>query len=206
MRRWALLFLISFTAACTNPRAPGSEPFLDIGEAVPNVIINIRYATEDNFTGKILYPENRCVLRRSAARSLALVQQDLETIGLGLKVWDCYRPLHIQHKLWALVPDPRYVADPEKGSRHNRGAAVDITLVDKRGQELEMPTGYDDFSIRAHWDSQEASALAIKNRGILRDAMMAHGFTPLKTEWWHFDAPRWRHHALSDATFEQTLE
>ncbi len=182
------------------------EPFVDVAETVPHVILDIRYATADNFTGKILYPEKRCLLRRSAAEKLRLVQEDLEKIGLGLKAWDCYRPLHIQHKLWELVPDPRYVADPERGSRHNRGAAIDITLVDDKGREQEMPTGYDDFSKRAHWDSLDSSARAIKNREILRNAMMAHGFTPLRTEWWHFDAPNWRKHSLFDASFEKALE
>ncbi len=206
MKHGALLLLSLAIAACAGNRKPDFEPFVDVAETAPHIILDIRYGTEDNFTGKVLYPEKRCLLRRSAARRLLLVQQDLEKVGLGLKAWDCYRPLHIQNKLWALVPDPRYVADPEKGSRHNRGAAVDVTLVDAKGTELEMPTGYDDFSKRAHWDSTEASALAIKNRETLREAMMTHGFMPLRTEWWHFDAPNWRLHSLFDATFENALE
>ena len=206
MKRSALLLFVAI-AACAGPSArPESEPFVDVAETAPHIVLDIRYATEDNFTGKVLYPEKRCLLRRSTARKLRLVQQDLEKIGLGLKAWDCYRPLHIQHKLWALVPDPRYVANPEKGSRHNRGAAVDVTLVNAEGAEQEMPTGYDDFSKRAHWDSVDGTALAIKNRNILRDVMMKNGFMPLRTEWWHFDAPDWRSHSLFDASFEKALE
>ena len=162
----------------------------------------MRYATADNFTKSVLYPVNRCLLRRAVAKRLSLVQTDLARQGLGLKLWDCYRPLDIQKKLWALVPDPRYVADPKKGSRHNRGAAVDATLVDGAGGELEMPTRYDDFSPSAHRDYAGASPAALRNRQTLESAMLRHGFLGLPTEWWHFDARGWDRFPLADVPLE----
>jgi D-alanyl-D-alanine dipeptidase len=104
-----------------------------------------------------------------------------------LKVYDCYRPPEVQKKFWALVPDERYVANPVKGSKHSLGAAVDLTLVDRRGRELEMPTRYDDFTERAHRDYMKLPRRAIRNRALLREVMVRHGFVPLPTEWWHFD-------------------
>jgi len=196
--------VLSCASASSAPRE--ADPLVDVSETVPGAVLDIRYATKDNFAGQVLYPAARCLLRRSTARRLKLVQQDLAAIGLGLKLWDCYRPLHIQHKLWAIVPDPRYVADPEKGSRHNRGAAVDATLVDASGQELEMPTGYDDFSPRAHRDATDAVALALRNRETLEKAMSAQGFIGLRTEWWHFDAPDWARHPLLDQPLDAPVE
>jgi D-alanyl-D-alanine dipeptidase len=208
MRPAPALLAIILAAACAAPSQPPREadPLVDVSEEVPNVVQDIRYATTDNFTGKVLYPVKRCLLRRSTARRLRLVQQDLEQLGMGLKVWDCYRPLAIQHELWRIVPDPRYVANPEKGSRHNRGAAVDVTLVDAKGAELEMPTDYDDFSKSAHRNATDASARAIRNRGTLEKAMTAHGFVGLRTEWWHFDAPDWIRHALLDQPLDRPVE
>jgi D-alanyl-D-alanine dipeptidase len=135
------------------------------------------------------------------ARRLSQVQQDLERQGLGLKVYDCYRPLSVQKKFWALVPDERYVADPAKGLRHNRGAAVDLTLVDAKGDELPMPTPYDDFTDKAHRDAKDVQPEAVRNRQILERAMVRHGFIPLPTEWWHFDGPGWESYPVLDIPF-----
>lgn len=175
---------------------------MDVAEEAPGVRVDVRYATADNFTRTKLYPVGRCLLRRSVARRLKAVQEDLARRGLGLKAWDCYRPLSVQRRLWELVPDPRYVADPAKGSRHNRGAAVDVTLVDAQGRELEMPTGYDDFSERAHRDYAGASPEAGRNRALLESAMRRRGFEGLPTEWWHFDAAGWRGYGLLDVPLD----
>ncbi len=177
---------------------------MDIRNVDKTIVVDVRYATANNFTKTVLYPVNRCLLRTEVARRLHLVQGDLRARGVGLKVWDCYRPLSIQKKLWALVPDPRYVADPRKGSRHNRGAAVDVTLVGPDGAELEMPTGYDDFSPKAHRDYAGASEKARENRALLEAAMTARGFLGLRTEWWHFDAAGWREYGLSDAPLDRS--
>lgn len=175
----------------------------DIRQASPHIRLDIRYATENNFTRHKVYGEAVCLLRPGVARRLDAVQRDLETRGLGLKVYDCYRPLSVQKKFWELVPDERYVANPAQGSRHNRGAAVDLTLVDRHGRELPMPTPYDDFTEKAHRDYMNLPAEAIRNRRILQEAMQRHGFLPLPTEWWHFDAPDWQSYPVLDIPFSQ---
>lgn len=180
---------------------PYDARLIDIGSINSDVRLDIRYATENNFLKRKVYPVARCVLRGTAARRLSQVQEELEKKGLALKVYDCYRPLSVQRLMWQIKPDPRYVANPSRGSRHNRGAAVDLTLVDSNGRELPMPTGFDDFTERAHRNYNGASAEAKKNRKILEDAMKKYGFIPLPTEWWHFDAPDWNKYAVLDVGF-----
>ena len=177
---------------------PGCE-LVDLAEIAPSFVIDNRYATTDNVTGIRLYPANTIYLERSAAERLARVQASLRGRGLGLKVFDGYRPLAIQKALWKVKPDPRYVADPAKGSRHNRGSAVDITLVDAEGRELPMPSGFDEFSERSHLAFMDAAGDLLSNRETLQKAMRAEGFLPLATEWWHFDAPGWRAFPVMDA-------
>lgn len=162
-------------------------------------VIDNRYATTDNVARKRLYPDNAVFLERSAAERLARVQASLRGQGLGLKVFDGYRPLAVQQALWKVKPDPRYVADPAKGSRHNRGSAVDVTLVDAEGRELPMPSGYDEFSERSHLAFADAASDLLANRETLQKAMRAEGFMPIATEWWHFDAPGWRAFPVMDA-------
>lgn len=160
---------------------------VDISKLDSTIIIDLKYATADNFMKDTPYTANICLLRKDVALRLLEVQRDLRKMGLGLKIWDGYRPLSVQKKMWEKVHDHRYVADPAKGSNHNRGAAVDVTLVDKFGNELEMPTGFDDFSEKAGSDYPEVSAEAKKNRELLKKVMMKHGFMPIKSEWWHFN-------------------
>ncbi len=180
--------------------AHGNSPpsLVEVLRRDSTLVLDIRYATPNNFTGRKLYPEARCLLRPGSAERLTRVQRRLRPHGLGLKLFDCYRPLAIQRELWALVPDERYVARPEKGSRHNRASAVDVTLVDEQGRELPMPSEYDEFTPRAHRDYHGASPERTANRERLAQAMMAEGFLPLPTEWWHFDAPDWKEHAVLD--------
>jgi D-alanyl-D-alanine dipeptidase len=176
------------------------EPLVDLSVVDPRVVIDLRYATSDNFTGQRLYPVARCLLRESVAHRLRRVQDRLAAQGLGLKVYDGYRPLSVQRRMWEIMPDPTYVADPAKGSRHNRGAAVDVTLVDLDGWELEMPTAFDDFSPAAHRHYAGGTETSRSNRQTLIQAMEAEGFTGLADEWWHFDAPDWRQYPLLDVT------
>jgi D-alanyl-D-alanine dipeptidase len=178
------------------------EPLVDVSAVDPRIVVDIRYSTTNNFMKQALYPAARCLLRESVARRLGRVQADLAREGLGLKVYDGYRPLSVQKLMWAVMPDERYVANPAKGSRHNRGAAVDVTLVDPRGRELDMPSGYDDFSERAHRDYRGGSPEARANRDRLIRAMHRRGFRVLDTEWWHFDAPGWKRYPLLDLPFE----
>lgn len=137
------------------------------------------------------------MLRKTAER-LHRVQVSLEKRGLGLKVFDGYRPLQVQKIFWEVCPNPQYVADPAEGSVHNRGASVDLTLVDSEGRELVMPTEFDDFSERAAHGYQGGSAEARKNRDLLKGAMMAEGFVPYEGEWWHYDDPNWKDYPILD--------
>jgi D-alanyl-D-alanine dipeptidase len=165
----------------------------------PSIKTEIVYATTRNFTGKIIYKNSECFMRKEVAQALNAVQKELVCKGLGLKIWDAYRPLSAQWKLWEICPDEKYVSDPRKGGRHTRGTAVDVTLVDlKTGKELEMPTGFDDFSEKAWSDYAGASPEAIKNRTLLQAVMEKHGFTGLATEWWHFDYKNWQDYPVLD--------
>lgn len=181
--------LISTQLQANQQEAP---EFVDIQELIPQIQVDLKYATADNFTGQVVYNFHSCLLVKEAALQLRDVQAELETIGLGLKVWDGFRPVEAQWKFWNLVPDERYVSDPRKGGRHTRGTAVDLTLITKDGQELLMPSGFDDFSEKAHQDYMGASDEAIRNRELLRQVMQKHGFTNLPTEWWHFDLIGWQ--------------
>jgi D-alanyl-D-alanine dipeptidase len=183
--RLVLALVAILTAACNR------STIVNIQSVNPHVVLDIRYATTNNFTGKKVYDSANCLLRASTARKLSDAQRELEQSGLGLKVYDCYRPLAVQRKFWSLVPDERYVANPAKGSRHNRGAAVDLTLVDRNGQELPMPTPFDDFTDKAHRDYTQLPPEALKNRALLEQVMTRHGFVGLPTEWWHFDDADW---------------
>ena len=212
-----LLLVAALTPACAQkartasaegalPPSGSAAELVDAVEIDSTLMLDIRYATANNFTGRTLYPVARCLLRRSVAERLARVHARIRGEGLRLKLYDCYRPLSIQRELWKLVPDERYVANPAKGSRHNRGAAVDLTLVDGSGRELPMPTEYDDFTPRAHRDDTSAAPDRIANRERLERAMTAEGFEPLPTEWWHFDAPDWKDHAILDEPLSPAAE
>jgi len=196
----------------TSPIAPESifmsqlpswARLVDIRKVNPNIRLDIRYATTNNFLKRKLYTVAKCALRASVAQKLALVQTDLEKIGLGLKVYDCYRPFSVTKQMWQAWPDPRYVANPARGSRHNRGAAIDLTLVDRTGKELEMPTPYDDFTKKAHADYQGGSAQSRKNRQVLKDAMKKQGFIGITTEWWHFDSEDWQKFAILNVSLSE---
>jgi D-alanyl-D-alanine dipeptidase len=186
-----------------SARPPGKVvDIIDIKEVTPRIIVDMKYATEDNFAKKRLYDSNTCFLRKSVAVKLDAVQKELEGMNLSLKVWDCYRPLAVQRILWVILPDERYVANPEKGSRHNRASAVDVTLVDSEGKELQMPTGFDDFSPRAHHHYQDLPDQAIRNRELLKGLMEKAGFIPLSEEWWHYDDEKWMQFDLMDLSFQ----
>ena len=173
----------------------------DITHVDPSIQVDLRYAKRDNFLNEAIYPVNRCLLRADVAERLERVQRRLKAQGFGLRMWDCYRPQSVQQRMWDLVSDPRYVADPRLGSKHSRAAAVDVTLVDKEGNPVQMPTKHDDFSDRARRDYTNLPAVALRNRKILEDAMTAEGFIPLPTEWWHFDDPEWKNAPLLDEPF-----
>ena len=148
----------------------------------------IKYATKYNFTQAQLYPFPAAYLNEDAAKALEKVQMYLAKKGLGLKIWDAYRPLSVQQKMWDLIHDDRYVSDPRKNQgRHTRGTAVDVTLVDKWGHELSMPTDFDNFTERAYSHSPHLTSLQKHNRALLQEAMVRFGFKIYPYELWHFD-------------------
>jgi beta-N-acetylhexosaminidase/D-alanyl-D-alanine dipeptidase len=212
--RWVAFILVACGGAPSAadsrpPTAPPPGALIDLAAIAPDIQVDIRYATDANFTHQVLYPRGRCLLRREVAQRLARVQRALRGQRLGLRVWDCYRPFAIQKLMWKLVPDERYVARPVErngrpvqGSKHNRGAAVDLTLVGADGEPLPMPTPYDDFTRAAHRASPGGTPAARANARRLERAMRAAGFEPMPTEWWHFDAPTWRRYPLTDTPIE----
>ena len=189
---WIVLILIGLLPSCTSHKANSRDSrLIDVALTIPGIYIDLKYATSDNFTGQVVYDFQNCLLHKATVYQLQKVQAELETMGLSLKIWDGYRPFYAQWKFWELVPDPRYVSNPQKGGRHTRGTAVDLTLVTKEGQALPMPSEFDDFTKRAHRDYAEASQEATQNRELLRQVMEKHGFIGLPTEWWHFDLVGW---------------
>lgn len=184
-------FYCLLSAVPTLSQEKSSAELVDVLSVNPAIALDIRYATDNNFTHHKLYPVVKCLLRREPAESLSAVQKELSTRGLGLKIFDGYRPLSIQKKLWEAVPDDRYVANPAKGSRHNRGAAVDLTIIDSLGRELQMPTPFDNFTDRAHCGYMKLPNKVLKNRALLEEVMERHGFLRMSSEWWHFDFHGW---------------
>jgi D-alanyl-D-alanine dipeptidase len=188
-------------------RLDPDKRLVDVQEAVPGVVLDVRYATANNFMHQQLYPSARVFLRAPAARALAEVQRELASQGLGLKVFDGYRPYSITERMWEPIRNPDFVADPAKGSRHNRGAAVDLTLIDlKSGAELSMPTPYDDFTSKARQDYAGLPPDIVAHRALLRDVMSRHGFEPLPSEWWHYDYHHWQRFELMDVPFATIAE
>ncbi len=149
--------------------------------------LDIRYATDNNFVGEKMYDCARCLLRPQVARAVVAAHRELREQGYGLKMYDCYRPRPYQWRLWNKVPDARYVADPRRGSAHNRGAAVDLTVVDSLGNELDMGTPYDFFGEKAYPAYTNLPDSVLANRRLLARVMQRHNFLPIRTEWWHFN-------------------
>lgn len=183
---------------CATAQA-GERPddFVDVAPLVPDAVLDLRYATPHNFTGKQVYPKARCELRRAVAVKLVRAAKALRAQDRRLLIWDCYRPQSIQELFWKLVPDERYVANPRKGSRHSRGAAIDLGLVDKDGHAVALPTEFDDFTVAAHRDRALRGERGIEARR-LETAMQAAGFAGMPTEWWHFDDAAATTYPLSD--------
>ncbi len=180
------------------------EPLIDATSVVPDLVVELRYATADNFLERKVYPdEARCLLRKSAAERLAKAAESLRARGFRLKVYDCYRPRSVQWEMWKILPKPGYVADPRKGSNHNRGAAVDLTLVTLDGKDVEMPTPFDFFGPASHHGYSGGSEKARRNRETLREAMESAGFVKNRMEWWHYDLPDASKYPVLDEPFSR---
>jgi zinc D-Ala-D-Ala dipeptidase len=165
----------------------------------------VRYATSNNFLHWPVYPEARIFLQRPAAEAVIRAHRALQSQGYGLLLFDGYRPWYVTQIFWDATPPDRraFVADPSRGSRHNRGCAVDLTLYDlASGKEIAMPSGYDEFSERAHPDYAGATAAQRAARDLLRRAMEAEGFTVYENEWWHYDCPDWQRYRIENVPFK----
>jgi D-alanyl-D-alanine dipeptidase len=166
-----------------------SKRMVELKTMIPGIVYDLRYATTNNFMRRLMYPENTKItfMRLPAAEALQKIQNDLNEKGFGLKVFDAYRPYSVTVKFWELVHDERYVANPSKGSGHNRGIAVDLTIINlKTGKELNMGTGFDNFTDSAHQTFTKLPEEILQNRGLLRSTMEKYGFKAFETEWWHF--------------------
>ncbi|MCU1229127.1 MAG: D-alanyl-D-alanine dipeptidase [Acidobacteria bacterium] len=182
------------------------KELVEVTSVDPTIALDVRYATTNNFMKETLYPIAKVFLRRPAAMALANAERELAKRGLGLKVFDGYRPYRVTERMWEPIRNPDFVADPAKGSRHNRGAAVDVTLIElATGHELAMPTPYDDFTSHARQDFDDVTPEVRANRARLRDVLARNGFEPLPSEWWHFDFRGWERFELLDVPLEDVV-
>ena len=169
-----------------------SKILVDLEDFIPGIILDIRYATTNNFTGEKVYVSSKAFLRIEAAKALRNAEKELNELGYGLKVFDAYRPYNATLKFYKIVEDKKFVATPWDGSRHNRACAVDVTLINiSTGEELKMPTAFDDFTAKAAAAYPDLPEEALENRKLLIDVMKRHGFKVIDSEWWHYDFQGW---------------
>ena len=207
---WLACCLSIFSSCAARPPHE-TVPFqpsdlVELQKLDPTIRLDIRYATAQNFMGRVLYPQARAFLQRPAAEALAQVQAELKPLGYGLLVFDGYRPWRITKQMWDHTPVAKreFVADPRKGSRHNRGCAVDLTLCDlATGREIEMPGTYDEMSPRSYAAYAGGTPTQRATRNLLRARMESHGFAVLPAEWWHFDYQDWKNYPIQDIPFEK---
>lgn len=206
------LFCLILVSSAFAQDAPPKEPnkreahLIELIKLDPTIKLDIRYATENNFVGRKVYPEARAFLQKAAAKSLVRVHKKLKKQGLGLVIFDGYRPWAITKLFWEVTPDDKrkFVADPAKGSKHNRGCAVDLSIFDlKTGALLPMPSAYDEFTERASPNYAGGTEEETRNRELLRKLMEDEGFTVNPNEWWHFDYKNWEDYAIYDISFAE---
>jgi zinc D-Ala-D-Ala dipeptidase len=180
-----------------------NKELIDLEKFIPGIVLDIRYATTNNFTQEKIYNLAKAYARKPVAEALKKVQAELKPKGLGIKIFDGYRPYKATVKFYEVYRDTTYVASPYRGSRHNRGCALDLTLIDlKTGAELKMPTPYDSFKKEA-WPSSPVTDPEVRqNRALLIAVMQKHGFKVNSSEWWHFDFIGWKNYEVLDIDFE----
>jgi len=187
----ALFGLLLLAAGSSSPANPDERLVEVTSDNMPGVVLEMRYATERNITGKSIYPDGKAWLRMETIRKLAKVARNLEEKGYRLVIWDAWRPAYAQKALWASKPDGRFLTPPNKISRHARGTSVDLSLADKNGKILEMPSDHDEFNAKADEDFSDVPKEVAKRARILRNAMFAAGFSGVPDEWWHYDLRDW---------------
>jgi D-alanyl-D-alanine dipeptidase len=205
-----LVSLVLVVAVAQGPpveTGPFRQPDLvEITKLDPTIRLDVRYASKNNFLGKAVYKQPRAFLQRPAAEALVRVNQALRKQGYGLVVFDGYRPWWVTKVFWDVTPTDRkiFVADPSKGSRHNRGCAVDLSLFDlQTGAEVKMPSEYDEMTERAHINYECATLETKGLRDILRAAMLAEGFSVYEPEWWHYDYQDWKEYPILNLKFSE---
>lgn len=205
----ALLILSSGAFAQDGPPKEADKREAHLVELITldnTIKLDIRYATDNNFVGKQVYPEARAFLQKPAAKAVHKVHKKLKKQGLGLVIYDGYRPWAITKLFWEVTPEDKrkFVANPEKGSKHNRGCAIDLGIYDlKTGAAIPMPSGYDEFTERASPDYTGGTETERANRDMLRKLMEDAGFTVNANEWWHFDYKNWEDYAIYDISFSE---
>ena len=199
---WVINDMASYKKSIRNK--PGFA-LANVKKIIPNIVLDLKYAGTDNFTRQKLYPSgSNTYLRTKALLALALVQKNLNRQGLGLKIFDAYRPYADTELMWELVKDDRYSADPAKGSGHNRGIAVDLTIINlKTKKELNMGTGFDNFTDTAHHGFTALSKQILQNRLLLKTTMERYGFKAMDTEWWHYALPDGKEYPLLNLNFNE---
>jgi D-alanyl-D-alanine dipeptidase len=198
-------FIPAKKAAALSPEDP--KRLVELVKLDPAIKLDMRYATSNNFTGQVLYSEARAFLAAPAAQAVARASKAANAEGFGLTIFDAYRPWRVTKKLWEATPrgpKKNYVANPKRGSKHNRGCAVDLSLHNlNTGMLVEMPSEFDDFSEKAHRDYMAVSPIAISNRAQLQRYLEAEGFVGLSNEWWHFDFTGWEQYPVMDIPFDK---
>lgn len=161
--------------------------FVNLKDYSKDFEYDMKYATTDNFLKAKVYDCAECFLRLKTVKALIKANEEFLKKGYKIKIFDCYRPVDIQKKMWQIIPNPSYVADPSKGSIHNRGGAVDITLVDQKGNEIDMGTQFDYFGIEASHNYPNLSQEIKNNRVLIKTIMISNGFNAFESEWWHYN-------------------
>lgn len=188
------------TSVKNNP----NKELIDLEKFIPGVVLDIRYATTNNFTKEKIYNLAKAYARKPVAEAVKKAQAELKLQGLGIKIFDAYRPYKATIKFYEVYHDTTYVASPYRGSRHNRGCAIDMTIINlKTGEELKMPTEYDSFKKEAWPTSPVKDPLIKKNRDLIISVMQKHGFKVNSSEWWHFDFIGWQKYEVMDIDFEE---
>jgi len=209
VNKYGLTVLLDKDEFAKTVQADSNKQMVELKRFIPGLQYDLRYASANNFMKRRMYPSNthNTFLRLPAARALKQAQDELRNQGFGLKIWDAYRPYSVTESFWELVGDERYVADPKKGSGHNRGTAVDLTLIElSSGKELNMGTGFDNFTDSAHQDFASLPLQVSANRLLLKSTMEKYGFLPFATEWWHFSWPNPTSFEVLDLPFKFLLK
>ena len=180
--------IITFLSALLSFVVWGQQSnFVRLKDLSPDFVYELKYATPDNFLKQAVYDCGECYLRKSTAEALVKANEAFKQLGYRIKLFDCYRPLSVQKKMWKILPGTHYVANPAKGSKHNRGAAVDLTLVDAQGKELNMGTPFDFFGKEAHHTYTQHSKEVLENRKLLKETLDKFNFKSIYSEWWHYE-------------------